>query len=352
MKKTKKSDYIIMALFCLVVLNIGSIIIGTYSSRAESFNVRERSLNTISVSANYIKKTFNLSDMINQVVSSVFPIKEVSNKNHGGDDSLLHDQIEDLEIKTGEDIVIQDLEEYESLIIVKDSDGVNMVENIPEPFMINRMKVDEEKPYILLYHTHATESYIPARENNFHVSDKRYNVLGLGEVIATVLEAGGHRVDHVHTYHDLPSYNKSYSRSLNTINKKRDESNNLKILLDIHRDGINEDSPNLSTVRNKSKIDIDGKEVATFSLVVGPDSDNKDQVLSFAKYIKAVSDTLYPGLCTGILIKPTGKYNQYLSDYSALVEIGYNINTIEEASESAKLIGEILSLVVTSIKEQ
>ena len=350
MKKTRKSDYIIMALFCLVALNIGSIMIERYSPMEESLSLGRKSLKVITSSTDYIKKSFSLSDMIDKVVVFAFPIKEVSNEDYGEDQ--LHERIEDLEIETGEDIIIEDLEEYESLIIIKDSIGMNTFENIPKPINVKKLEVDEDNPYILMYHTHATESFMPARENNWHVSDTRYNILGMGEILTTILEAGGHKVDHVHTYHDLPSYNKSYSKSLNTINNKIAESDNLKILLDIHRDGVEEDSPNVEAIRRKSKIEINGKSVATFRLVIGPDSENKEEVLNFAKYIMAVSDALYPGLCKGIVIKPYGKYNQHKSDYSSLIELGYNINNIEEATESAKLLGEILSLVIRGIKEQ
>jgi stage II sporulation protein P len=349
MRKSNKSDYIIMALMALVALNIGAIIIGIYPSRAETFNPMKNSFNIISESVNHLKGSLNIKETLNKTIGFLFPLEEVSLST---DEDLLHDQIEDSEVDIGEDIIIDRLDEYESLIIVKDSDGTNMVENIPEPFMINKVKIDKNSPYILLYHTHATESYLPAREGNFHVSDKNYNVLGLGEIVTTVLEASGHKVDHVQTYHDLPSYNKSYSRSLNTINKKNEESNNLKFLFDFHRDAVDESASNIESVKAKSKINIDGKSVATFSIVVGPDSPNKDQVLNFAKYIKAVSDTLYPGLCKGILIKPRGKYNQHMSDYSSLIEIGYNVNTIEEANEGAKLVGEVLSLVISSVIEE
>ncbi|NLK44239.1 MAG: hypothetical protein GX300_07595, partial [Tissierellia bacterium] len=249
-------------------------------------------------------------------------------------------------------IIIERLDEYESLIIIKDSDGMNKVENIPEPLMVNKFKIDRNKPYILIYHTHATESYLLAEKDNYRSSDRRYNMINIGSIISTILEANGHKVEHVVTYHDLPSYSQSYARSYNTIVKKRDESDNLKILLDIHRDGIEENSPNIDSVRKKSKVKINGKEVATFSLVVGPDSPNYDQVLSFAKYIKAVSDTLYPDLCTGIIIKPMGKYNQHLSDYSALVEVGYNFNSLEEATEGAKLVAEVLALAINSLIEE
>lgn len=350
MKKTRKSDYIIMALICLVALNIGSIMIEKYSPMADSLSLGRKGLNIITSSRDYVKKTFSLSDMIDKVIVSAFPIKEVSNEDYIEDQ--LHEQIEDLEIETGEDIIIENLEEYESLIIIKDSIGINTLENIPKPINVKKLEVDEDKPYILLYHTHATESFMPARENQWHVSDTKYNILGMGEILTTILEAGGHKVDHVHTYHDLPSYNKSYSKSLQTINKKTEESDNLKILIDVHRDGVELDNPNIEKFQERARVDINGKSVATFRLVIGPDSENKEEVLSFAKYIMAVSDALYPGLCKGIVIKPYGRYNQHKSDYSSLIELGYNINTIEEATEGAKLLGEILSLAIRSVKEQ
>ena len=343
MKKTRKSDYIIMALFCLIVLNIGSIMIGDHSHKVKTVSLRDRDFSQITATINYVKDKLNINDLINQTVSFVFPIKEVSSEDY--DENLLHNQIEDLELKSEKDILIENLDEYDSLITIKDSTGSNSVDNIPKPINVSKLEVNEEEPYILLYHTHATESFYPAVENQWHVSDTRYNILGMGEILTTILEAGGHKVDHVHTYHDLPSYNKSYSKSLNTINKKIEESDNLKILLDIHRDGVELDNPNIEKFQEKARINIDGKSVATFSLV-------KDQVLNFAKYIMAVSDTLYPGLCRGIVIKPVGKYNQHKSDYSALIELGYNINNIEEATESAKLVGEILSLAIKGIKEQ
>jgi stage II sporulation protein P len=86
-------------------------------------------------------------------------------------------------------------------------------------------------------------------------------------------------------------------------------------------------------------------------MVVGPNTPNYDQVLAFAKYIKAVSDTLYPGLCKGIIVKPIGKYNLFISDYASLVEIGSNVNTVDEANECGKLVGEILDIVIRSLEE-
>lgn len=258
---------------------------------------------------------------------------------------------EDESINYEESIIIDKLEEYESLIIIKDTHGISSIENIPEPLNINKVKLDKEKEYILMYHTHSTESFLNKDPELYYNSDPNKNVVSIGRTLATVLEANGHKVDHVETAHDIPSLTGSYSRSLNTINKKKYENSNLKILLDIHRDGVENDAPYKDKFLAKAKVNINGVSTATFSLVVGPDAQNYERVLNFAKYIKAVSDTLYPNLCTGIIIKPTGRYNLYTSDYSALLEMGSNLITIEEANESAKLVGEILSLVIDSIIE-
>ena len=252
-------------------------------------------------------------------------------------------------------IIIDRLEEYEDLIIIKDSDENISLENIPEPLNIKPLKINKEKPYILLYHTHGTESYSSQNNNKHHTTDRRYNVTTIGEIMYKALEAKGHKIEHVTKYHDIPSYNKSYSESLKTVNQKLEDNNNFKILLDVHRDGFDVNDPrikkNLKKILAKTKTKINGKDVATFCFVVGPDSPNKEAVLSFAKYIKAVTDVLYPELCTGIMIKPVGKFNQFLSDYSALIEVGSNLNTMDEAMETAKILGEILSVVIDNIQE-
>ncbi|WP_353096097.1 stage II sporulation protein P [Tissierella praeacuta] len=350
MRKSRKSDYIILALVCLITLNIGAIAIGLYSSKG-NFNLERKEFKLANISFGKIKNVLNINAEIKKAINSLFPVNKISDDNK--DAIEVGGAIpEDEEHNSEKDIIIENLDEYESLIIVKDSDGVNTIDNIPEPLTVKKFKVDRGKPYILIYHTHATESYLLAKSNNYRTPDKKNNMINIGDIMTTVLEANGHKVDHVETIHDLPSYNQSYSRSLNTIKSKINESNNLKVLLDIHRDAILEDNSNIDNIKVKSKIEVGGKSAATFSLVVGPDSANKEQVLGFAKYVKAVSDTLYPGLCRGILIKPRGKYNQYLSDYSALVEVGYNFNTLEEANEGAKLVGEVLSLAISSILEE
>lgn len=384
--KNNRTNYIIIALTCLIFFNIGSLLIswaeGRYSIDDEVKKVFNQNLyqeddmlliSLLSRTSSMINlhKTLQYEDKresvlpkisslfkyyIDNFIKSQFPAIFSTNSYMVGDEGINEENIEEYEMNSTivEDfIIIEQVEEYEDLIIINDKKGNISLENIPDPINVEKLEVDKDKPYILIYHTHGTESYSSLETDEHHTTDLNYNVTTIGKIIADTMIENGHKVEHVTKYHDIPSYNKSYSESLKTITEKMQENGNFKILLDIHRDGYDQNDPttiaNLDSILKKSKITIDGKEVATFFFVIGPDSENKEAVLNFAKYIKAITDAIYPNLCTGIIIKPIGRYNQYLSDYSALIEVGNNLNTMEEAKETAKILGEILSIAVDKI---
>ncbi len=338
-RSTVKSNYIIVALLCLIVLNIGAMGINVYKNKENKLpdtNVNERSS---------LVSFFN--NIWNSVVNYIPTFKPEANIIE--ENLLIDEELNEFE-ESKDYFIIERLEEYESLIIIKDSDGISTVENVPSPLNLEKIKADRSKPYIAIYHTHASEAYQPLKEDVYHVEDRSKNVIGIGDIIATVLDANNHKNKHIETYHDTV-YNQSYARSLNTINKIKEEDKNIKVFIDIHRDGFEKDSPYYEKFMEKTRTKINGIDTATFSLVVGPQTPNYDEVLNFAKYIKAVSDTLYPGLCTGIIVKPAGKFNLYSSNHATLIEVGSNFNTVDEANEAAKLIGEILSIVFNSLQE-
>ncbi len=335
MKRNHKSTYLIIAILCLILLNIGSmaIILGKNIE-----NIKEDRAGFFY----RVRTSFNISKLTREVFGNLFikDSKEIEIINY---DEL--EMIDDF-------MIINEIEELENLIIVKDSQGKHMVENIPELLKLKKINYNKDKPYIFMYHTHATEAFMPYEGNQHHNPDNNKNMVRVGSTLAKVLEASGHNIIHEKTHHDRPSYNQSYSRSLYTLNKVMEEESNLKIFLDLHRDGIEMDHPNAEKRLEAFKAKINGIDTATFSLVVGPHSDNYDKVLGFAKYIKAVSDILYPDLCTGIIIKKVGKFNQFVSDYTALLEIGSNGNTLDEALECVKLVGEVLDTAIRGISEE
>lgn len=378
----------IATILCIILLLIGSKLLNGGTSYSESNNTEENIdkknaiiineflLKTFASSNSYMDYCYKINDekslnlisaldvefKFKQFVKSQFPaIFSITDNNNLKEFNLKKYEKQDNNKK---DIRPEELEDFVDIDDLAEKEEGELLENdkvvenkiiskveLPKPENIAALKVDKTKPYILIYHTHGTESYLPKKENSFHVQDRNYNVLLIGDIITNVLEQKGHKLIHIDTYHDIPSYNKSYAKSLNTARNQLDSEKNLKVILDVHRDGIREDASYRDKAIKQSKIKIDGKNVATFSLVVGSASPNYNKVLEFAKYIKAVSDKMYPGLCKGIIIKPMVKFNQFLSDYSALLEVGSNLNTVDEAKESAKVIGEILDVVIESIQE-
>lgn len=383
-----RSNYIIFALICLIVFNIGSFLISWAEGRTDSYlgdeawevfkqeayqedeiffiSLLSRTSSIINLYKNQqlIEQNkyelFNINNFIGNAIDrflkAQFPTILNSNLFMEDNEVLNEDNIEEYEMNSTivEDfIIIDSIEEYKDLIIIRETDGSISLENIPDPINVEPLVVDKNKPYILIYHTHGTESYSSLETNEHHTTNMNYNVTTIGKIIAETMEQYGHKVEHITKYHDVPSYNKSYSESLKTISDKIQENSNFKILLDIHRNGFDQNDTdviaNLNQLLEQTKVNIDGKEVATFFFVIGPDSENMEAVLNFAKYIKAITDAVYPNLCTGIMIKPVGRYNQFLSDYSALIEIGSNLNTMEEAKETARILGEILNVAIDKI---
>ncbi|WP_432409264.1 stage II sporulation protein P [Wukongibacter sp. M2B1] len=217
---------------------------------------------------------------------------------------------------------------------------------VPSPIKIVHSLED---PLIFVYHTHGTESYRPESVGNYHSLNRKYTVIKVGEDITNYLENSGFKVVHDDTIHDYPSYQGSYTRSLETLSKNLKSDPALKVVFDIHRDGIDKvdelNTKEYEGIRKRSYVEINGEKVARFAIVLGGGNDNIEELKEFAYYIKAVSDELYPGLARPIILKKF-KYNQYKSDYYALLEIGNNTNTIEEARRTSKYIGEVINQVL------
>lgn len=229
---------------------------------------------------------------------------------------------------------------------------INEVEIVSTPAPAPR-KIEHaiNEPLVFIYHTHGTESYSPEKVGNYHSLNRKYTVRRVGEIMKNNLENSGFKVIHDDTLHDYPSYEGSYSRSLETLNKNLKNNPSLKVVFDIHRDGINNidelDKKNYEAIRKQSCIEINGEKVAKYSIVIGGGNENLEELKRFAYYIKAISDEMYPGFATKIILKKSKsfkyKLNQYKSDYYALFEIGSNANTIEEAERTGKYLSQVVN---------
>jgi len=327
----------------------------------------------------------NLVTLSKELIDKAFNFDYTNPKSYlGAQISMIREVENDLNIVSKYSIIDEDYD-TRSIFVMKEQENSNTNNNLKDDIIIQEKEVDKpnnsltkeelneprieivstpvpapekishdmDKPLILIYHTHGTESYKPERVGNYHSLNRQFTVIRVGEELKNKLEEKGYKVIHDDTLHDYPSYQGSYNRSLETLNKNLQKFNSLKIIFDIHRDGVDhiDSLDNYELFRENSYIEIDGKKVATYSMVVGGQNENVLQLKRFMYYLKGVSDELYPGLCSKIIEKPF-KYNEYKSDYYALLEIGSNANTIEESINTAHYLSEVIYQALNGFVEK
>lgn len=205
------------------------------------------------------------------------------------------------------------------------------------------VKKDNGKPLVIIYHTHATEAYQPIPvENNYRTTAEEGSVREVGTVLAAELESLGIGVIHDKTLHDAESYNQSYARSLETVNRLIRENPSAVFVIDLHRDAA-------AYTGGKSKtVEINGETVSSFAMVVGQGNENATALNTLAENVLATADEMYPGFA-GRKIDKEYKYNQYVSDYAMLIEVGNNENDISETRLTGKYLAHVLKAVIDEV---
>jgi stage II sporulation protein P len=207
-------------------------------------------------------------------------------------------------------------------------------------------------PEVLIYHTHATECYLPRGTENrydtnftFRSSDKSINIVSVGNAIKKELEAAGIGVIHDETLYDEESYNGSYEKSREGVAKILEENPTIKLVLDVHRDAVVRGSDEIAS----TVAEIDGKKAAQIMIISNCNGPMlKYPIPDFRKNLKTAAalegslETVAPGLCRPILFDYR-QYNQDLSPGSLLIEVGSHGNTAEEAKYSGELIGKAIA---------
>ncbi|MDD2955056.1 MAG: stage II sporulation protein P [Oscillospiraceae bacterium] len=208
---------------------------------------------------------------------------------------------------------------------------------------------DTRQPQVLIFHTHATESYEPYDRDfcdtsyTWRSTDNRCNMAAVGDFLAAELEKAGIRVIHDVTQHDYPSYNGSYQRSAATVSDYLSRYPSLKVVLDLHRDAIESPAGNLI----KPTAWIGGRKAAQVMIISGCDDGTMDMPgwgdnLRFAAALQSTAEGMYPGLMRPLFFCYR-KYNMDLSPGALLIEVGAHGNTLDEASYSAGLLGQALA---------
>lgn len=205
----------------------------------------------------------------------------------------------------------------------------NETKEKPEPVVFG------EDPAVLIVHTHATETYLPSDEGNYHSKKKENSVRDVGEVLAKSLEEEGIAVVHDETLHDSPSYNSSYSRCYETVEKLLEKYPTVECVIDLHRDAIASEAAGAT-------VSVGGKNCARYLYVVSNITPTYQSNMKFIEALNKTAKDQYAGY-TGNVLERGYQYNQNLCDKYLLLEFGNNRNHIEDVRNTARIYGKILA---------
>lgn len=236
-------------------------------------------------------------------------------------------------------------------------------EGVGDAFRVELMRVEKARdvslvqgaPGILIYHTHTTEAYTQdplspyAESGEWRTEDNARNIVAVGERLAEILrEQYGFNVIHDTTNHEPPKLSTSYSRSVITMENYKAQYPSISMFIDVHRDAYG------SEAGKSDFVVINGRECAKLMFVVGTGEgatgsgfgEMPDFSSNYA-LAAAISDKLretHAELARDIRVK-TGRYNQHVSSQCLLVEVGHNMNTLEQALNAAEHLAHAIGSV-------
>ncbi len=194
-------------------------------------------------------------------------------------------------------------------------------------------------PMILIYNTHNAESYKPS-DGSSKLEGKNGGVAAVAKTLSQAIESK-YSIKTVYSdiIHDYPDWTKSYINSMQTVKQLLQKNNKIQAVIDIHRDA------GLSS-RSDTLVKIGNKNYAKVMIVIGKEHPRWQENLAFAEKIEAQANKLYPGLLKSIRVLKDRRYNQHLHPRSLLLEVGSDLNTREDALNSAVLMAEVIAKVL------
>lgn len=188
---------------------------------------------------------------------------------------------------------------------------------------------------VLLYHTHATESFVPSSGKAFVSTDLSQTITQLGAELASLLQNEYQiSVYHDQTIHDVPRTG-AYERALPTITELLKTYPNTALVVDLHRDGV---------AKKITTTTLNGQAAARILLVVGSRHADWQENMTKAEFMHKTLEKLAPGISRGIRERPL-VYNQNVHPGSLLIELGGYQNSLEEVRRTLPVLAEALALL-------
>ncbi len=199
----------------------------------------------------------------------------------------------------------------------------------------------KKDPIVYIYNTHQTENYSGKYLADYSITP---TVMIASYMLKENLEEYG-----IYSYVEEDSvsailkknnwkYASSYKVTKGFIEKRSKEMNSIKYYIDLHRDSVK---------KKYTTTEINGVSYAKVMLLVGLEHDNYQANLKEAQKINNKLNKEYPSLSRGIYKKSgkgvNGIYNQDVSKYAFLFEVGGVDNDISEVNNTITVLAKIIA---------
>lgn len=211
------------------------------------------------------------------------------------------------------------------------------------------MKQDNSAPQILVYHTHGQEAFADSGD-----AAGQKTIVQVGEYLCKILrEKYGYNVIHITDSFDLINgvldRSKAYDYAYNTVSKVLEENPTVEVVIDLHRDGIDE-SQHLVT-------NINGKQTAKIMFFNGMSrmastgdigylyNPNREMNLAMSLQMKVKAMEYYPEFTRRNYLQAY-EYNLQLRPKAMLIEAGAQTNTFQEELNAMEPLADIFNKIL------
>ncbi len=209
---------------------------------------------------------------------------------------------------------------------------------------------DKKEYKILIYHTHGSESFADSREGK-----KEDTIIGVGSYLTQILE----EQYGIAVYHDETAYDvidgvldrsKAYENAYNSVSKILKENPSIEVVIDLHRDGVDEETHLVTEVNGKQTAKIMFLNGVSRSNMNGEieylKNPNKLTNLAFSFQMYLTGKEHYGDYVRKIYVRSL-RYNLHLLPRTALIEVGAQNNTLEEEKNAMEPLAAILYKVLS-----
>lgn len=209
---------------------------------------------------------------------------------------------------------------------------------------------DASVPQILIYHTHGSETFVDSTEDI-----KGTGIIAVGARLAQILsENYGYNVIHCTEIFDnvngVLDRSKAYDYSRETVQQILTDNPTIQVIIDLHRDGVQEDVHLVTDINGKQTAQIMFFNGVSRSSATGDiaylNNQYRSQNLSFSLQAKLEALAKYPDFTRKNYIDAY-QYNLDLMPRAMLIESGAQTNTLQEELNAMEPLADILDGVLS-----